>query len=133
MEFPDVFGAASSAYQIEGAWNEDGKGESIWDRFAHTRGKIRNGENGDVACDFFHRYKDDVALMKELGLHAYRFSISWPRILPQGRGSINSKGCGRSGARREAGRLLQRSSGRSETSTGRRFELQGLFCLDAGG
>ncbi len=94
MKFPAefVFGAASSAYQIEGAWNRDGKGESIWDRFAHTPGKIKNGDNGDTACDFYHRFKDDVALMKMLGLHAYRFSVSWPRILPQGRGRVNEKG-----------------------------------------
>ncbi|MBN1305089.1 MAG: beta-glucosidase [Anaerolineales bacterium] len=94
MKFPQdfIFGAAASAYQIEGAWNMDGKGESIWDRFAHTSGKIRHGDTGDTACDFYHRYKDDIALMKELGLHAYRFSISWPRVLPEGRGAINPKG-----------------------------------------
>ncbi|MEJ2663111.1 MAG: family 1 glycosylhydrolase, partial [Spirochaetia bacterium] len=94
MKFPAefIFGAASSAYQIEGAWNRDGKGESIWDRFAHTPGKIKNGDNGDIACDFYHRFKDDVALMKMLGLHAYRFSVSWPRILPRGRGRVNEKG-----------------------------------------
>jgi len=87
-----VWGAATAAYQIEGAWNADGKGESIWDRFAHTPGKIDNGDTGDVACDHYHRYRDDVALMRRLGLHAYRFSISWPRVLPTGRGAINATG-----------------------------------------
>ncbi len=71
-----LWGTATSAYQIEGAWNEDGKGESIWDRFAHTRGKIRNGDTGDVALNHYHRYKDDVRHMKALGARAYRFSIS---------------------------------------------------------
>ncbi len=87
-----IWGAATSAYQIEGAWNEDGKGESIWDRFAHTPGKIHNGDTGDVANDHYHRYREDVALMQRLGLKAYRFSISWPRVLPQGRGAINPAG-----------------------------------------
>jgi beta-glucosidase len=92
--FPDGFywGTATSAYQIEGAWNEDGKGESIWDRFAHTQGNIRNGDTGDVANDHYHRYKEDVALMKDIGAKAYRFSISWPRIFPEGIGQPNSKG-----------------------------------------
>ncbi|GIW43804.1 MAG: beta-glucosidase [Candidatus Binatia bacterium] len=92
--FPDGFlwGAATSAYQIEGAWNEDGKGPSIWDVFAHTPGKILDGSTGDVACDHYHRYREDVALMADLGLHAYRFSISWPRVLPTGRGPLNPKG-----------------------------------------
>ncbi|HAZ31458.1 MAG TPA: beta-glucosidase, partial [Dehalococcoidia bacterium] len=79
-------------YQIEGAWNEDGKEESIWDRFSHTSGNIKNDDSGDIACDHYHRYKEDVALMKELGLRAYRFSISWPRVLPKGRGNINKPG-----------------------------------------
>jgi beta-glucosidase len=92
--FPDGFywGTATSAYQIEGAWNEDGKGESIWDRYAHTPGNIKDGSNGDVANDHYHRYKEDVALMKDIGASAYRFSICWPRIFPQGTGTPNTKG-----------------------------------------
>jgi beta-glucosidase len=92
--FPQDFrwGTATSAYQIEGAWNEDGKGESIWDKFAHTPGKIDNNDNGDVALDHYHRYKDDVQRMKALGAKTYRFSISWPRIFPQGGGQPNVKG-----------------------------------------
>ena len=87
-----LWGCATSAYQIEGAWNEDGKGPSIWDRFSHTPGKIKNGDTGDVACDHYHRYREDVAIMKELGLRSYRFSISWPRVFPTGKGGINRKG-----------------------------------------
>src|SRR5438552_9807243 len=92
--FPEgfVWGAATASYQIEGAWNEDGKGESIWDRFSHTPGKVENGDTGDVACDHYHRYRDDIALMGRLGLKAYRFSTSWPRILPEGRGAVNRAG-----------------------------------------
>jgi beta-glucosidase len=92
--FPQGFfwGTATSAYQIEGAWNEDGKGPSIWDTYAHTPGKIKNGDTGDVANNHYHRYKEDVALMKGLGANAYRFSISWPRIFPQGTGAPNAKG-----------------------------------------
>jgi beta-glucosidase len=94
IKFPDgfVWGAATSSYQIEGAWNEDGKGESVWDTFSHTPGKIMNGDTGDIACNHYHRYKEDVQIMKELGLNAYRFSISWPRIFPMGKGNVNLKG-----------------------------------------
>jgi len=87
-----VWGAATAAYQIEGAVNEDGRGESVWDRFCATPGKVRNGETGAVACDFYHRYRDDIALMRELGLDAFRFSVAWPRVLPEGRGRVNEKG-----------------------------------------
>ncbi|MGE5250102.1 MAG: GH1 family beta-glucosidase [Bacteroidota bacterium] len=87
-----VWGAATASYQIEGAWNEDGRGESIWDRFSHTRGKVENGDTGDVACDHYHRWREDLALMKDLGLKAYRFSIAWPRILPEGGGRVNERG-----------------------------------------
>jgi beta-glucosidase len=87
-----VWGAATASYQIEGATHEDGRGESVWDRFCATPGKVRGGDTGDVACDFFHRYRDDVKLMKELGLDAFRFSIAWPRVLPQGRGAVNQAG-----------------------------------------
>src|SRR5215813_12472206 len=93
-KFPKGFywGTATSAYQIEGAWNEDGKGPSIWDTFTHAPGKIANGDTGDVANDHYHRYPEDVALMKEIGANAYRFSISWPRIFPEGAGEPNQKG-----------------------------------------
>lgn len=92
--FPEGFewGVATSAYQIEGAWNEDGKGESIWDRYAHTPGNIANGDSGDVANDHYHRYAQDVALMREMGAKAYRFSIAWSRIFPDGAGAPNPKG-----------------------------------------
>jgi beta-glucosidase len=87
-----LWGTATSAYQIEGAWNEDGKGPSIWDRFVHTPGTIQNNDTGDVALDHYHRYVDDVLAMKALGAKAYRFSISWPRIFPHGTGQPNAKG-----------------------------------------
>ena len=94
MSFPNhfVWGASTAAYQIEGAWNEDGRGESIWDRFCRTPGKIENGDTGDVACDHYHRWPEDIEWMKRLGLKAYRFSIAWPRIYPQGRGMLNRAG-----------------------------------------
>lgn len=94
VSFPEgfVWGCATASYQIEGAWEEDGKGESIWDRFSHTPDHILDGDTGDVACDHYHRYKDDIGLMKELGLGGYRFSISWPRIFPSGKGEVNQKG-----------------------------------------
>lgn len=92
--FPDdfVWGVSSAAYQIEGAWDQDEKGESIWDHFSHTPGKIENGDTGDVACDHYHRYREDIGLMERLGIRAYRFSISWPRLLPRGRGPLNRAG-----------------------------------------
>lgn len=92
--FPENFlwGAATASYQIEGAWDKHGKGESIWDRFSHTPGKVLNGDTGDVADDHYRLWKKDIGLMKKIGLQAYRFSISWPRILPTGRGKVNQKG-----------------------------------------
>ena len=94
LPFPKGFfwGAATAAYQIEGAWNEDGKGESIWDRFAHTPGRIKNGDTGDTACDSYHRFSEDVALLRAMKLNSYRFSISWPRLQSTGSGPANSKG-----------------------------------------
>src|SRR6266571_7300832 len=93
-QFPENFlwGVATASYQIEGAATEDGRGESIWDRFCATPGKVLNGDSGLVACDHYHRYREDVALMRELGVKAYRFSIAWPRILPDGRGQVNPAG-----------------------------------------
>src|SRR5688572_15243972 len=92
--FPEnfVWGAATASYQIEGSWDKHSKGESIWDRFSHTPGKIDNGDTGDIANDHYRLWKKDIRLMKQIGLQAYRFSIAWPRILPKGRGKINQKG-----------------------------------------
>lgn len=83
---------ATAAFQVEGAWNEDGKGESIWDRFCHTPGKIKGAATADVACDHYHRYGEDIGILKQLNQKSYRFSISWPRIQPTGAGTPNSKG-----------------------------------------
>jgi beta-glucosidase len=98
-QFPDGFlwGAATAAYQIEGAWQEDGKAPSIWDTFSHTPGKVYHGDTGDIATDSYHRYPEDIELLRRLGVGAYRFSVSWPRILPTGRssssnGEVNVKG-----------------------------------------
>ena len=93
-QFPKNFlwGSATASYQIEGGWNEDGKGESIWDRFSHTVGKVKGAASGDVACDSYHRYKEDVAIMKQLNLQSCRFSVSWPRIQANGSGPANQKG-----------------------------------------
>ncbi len=92
--FPENFlwGVAASAYQIEGAWNEDGKGESIWDRFVRQPDRVLNGDAGNTACDHYHRMSADVALMKDLGIPCYSFTLSWTRILPNGRGQVNVKG-----------------------------------------
>lgn len=90
---PDFkWGAATAAYQIEGAWNTDGKGPSVWDTFAHKKGKIKNNENGDIACDFYHRFKEDIGLVKQMNMKVFRFSIAWSRILPDGTGEVNQKG-----------------------------------------
>src|SRR5205814_6740020 len=87
-----VWGAATSAYQIEGAVDADGRGPSIWDTFSRVPGRVLDGDTGDVAADHYHRWREDVALMARLGLSAYRFSIAWPRIQPAGRGPVNLKG-----------------------------------------
>ncbi len=94
LAFPAGFawGAATAAYQIEGAATADGRGPSVWDTFSHVPGNVRGGDTGDIACDSYHRYPQDVQLMAELGLTGYRFSISWPRVQPGGRGAMNSKG-----------------------------------------
>jgi len=92
--FPQGFlwGSATASYQVEGAVNEDGRGPSIWDTFSHTAGKTKDGDTGDIADDHYHRYKEDVQLMKNLGLKTYRFSVAWPRVFPQGTGAPNPKG-----------------------------------------
>ncbi len=86
------WGVATAAYQIEGGWNADGKGLSVWDTFTHKPGKIKNKENGDIACDFYHSYRNDISLVKQMKMKVFRFSISWSRILPNGVGAINQKG-----------------------------------------
>lgn len=93
-KFPEgfVWGATTTSYQVEGAVSADGRGESVWDRFCHTPGKIYEGHTGDVACDHFHRYKEDIGLIAELGLKGYRFSIAWPRVIPDGKGDANEAG-----------------------------------------
>jgi beta-glucosidase len=107
FRFPQGFlwGAATAAYQIEGAPDADGKGPSIWDTFSHTPGKTYHGDTGDVACDSYHRFPEDIALLKRLGVGAYRLSLSWPRIQPSGRGAANVKG-----------RCRTRAAGRTATS-----------------
>ncbi len=92
--FPEGFlwGAAVSAYQVEGSPLADGAGASVWHRFSHTPGLVSDGETGDVACDLYRRYLDDVRLMREFGLTAFRFSVSWSRVLPEGRGRVNRRG-----------------------------------------
>ncbi len=94
VRFPDGFlwGMATASYQVEGAWNEGGKGESIWDRYTHAPGHIKGGDTGDAACDHYHLYKQDIAVLKRLSQKSYRFSISWPRIQPTGTGTPNQKG-----------------------------------------
>jgi beta-glucosidase len=94
IEFPETFlwGSATSAYQVEGSPLADGAGPSIWQRFTRTPGLVRDGDTGDLACDQYRRYADDVAMMRRLGMNAYRFSISWSRVLPEGRGAVNAKG-----------------------------------------
>ena len=94
QDFGDDFtwGVAHASYQVEGAWDEDGKGPSIWDTFTHRKAKIKDGTNGDVACDFYHRYPEDTALVADLGFDAQRFSVSWPRVIPEGTGRVNPAG-----------------------------------------
>ena len=86
-----VWGAATASYQVEGGAYEDGKGLNIFDTFCQIPGRIDNNDNGDIACDHYHRWKDDIAVMKEIGLKAYRFSLNWARILPEGIGKVNPK------------------------------------------
>ncbi len=94
LPFPKDFhwGVSTAAYQVEGAWNLDGKGESVWDRFTHTPSMIKAAATGDVACDTYHRYRDDLLLMKSLHVRSYRFSVAWPRVVPDGAGAVNAKG-----------------------------------------
>ncbi|MGH9394698.1 MAG: family 1 glycosylhydrolase [Terriglobales bacterium] len=90
---PDfLWGAATSAYQIEGAADQPGKGRSVWDEFVERRGAIADGASGRNACDFFHRYRGDIALMRALGIQAFRFSVAWTRVLPEGRGAVHQPG-----------------------------------------
>src|ERR1700733_6032905 len=87
-----LWGTATASYQIEGAFSEDGRAPSIWDTFSHTPGKVERSETGDIACDHYHRHTEDIELMRNLGVQAYRFSLSWSRILPEGSGRANAQG-----------------------------------------
>ena len=87
-----IWGVSTSSYQIEGAAGEEGRGTSIWDTYCRQAGRIANGDTGDIACDHYHRYLEDVALMRDLGIDAYRFSVAWPRVLPKGHGAANEPG-----------------------------------------
>ena len=87
-----VWGASTSSYQIEGAVDEDGRGKSIWDLFSHTVGRVKNGDTGDVACGHYHHWREDIEFISRCGFGAYRFSTSWPRILPTGNGTIEQRG-----------------------------------------
>ena len=94
MSFPEDFnwGSATASYQIEGGFNDGGRTPSIWDTFSKTPGKVVNGDTGDVACDHYHRYPEDIKIMKDLGIQSYRFSLAWPRIIPNGTGETNKHG-----------------------------------------
>ncbi|PZD94684.1 beta-glucosidase [Paenibacillus sambharensis] len=94
VKFPDhfIWGAATAAFQVEGAYKEDGRGMSIWDTFSRTPGKVFEGDNGDVACDMYHLYPEDIKRMADMGIRSYRFSVAWPRIIPDGSGAVNEKG-----------------------------------------
>src|ERR1700722_4804481 len=94
MTFPAdfVWGASTSSYQIEGAVEADGRGKSIWDTFSHTPGRVKGGDTGDIACDHYHRWRDDIDLLAQGGFAAYRFSTAWPRILPAGSGAVEPRG-----------------------------------------
>src|SRR5271166_532519 len=94
LRFPDgfVWGSATASYQVEGAAREDGRGPSVWDTFSHTPGKVANGDSGDIACDHYHRFREDIDLMSQVGLQAYRLSISWSRLFPEGFGAPNQSG-----------------------------------------
>jgi beta-glucosidase len=150
LRFPDgfVWGAATAAYQIEGAAGIDGKGPSVWDTFSHVPGNVRGGDTGDIACDSYHRYREDIALMASFGLSAYRFSISWPRVQPGGRGAVNSKGLdyyralldelGRHGVAATATlyhwdlpQALQDEGGWAVRDTAERFAEYAAICMEA--
>ncbi len=152
MGFPKdfVWGAASASYQIEGAVREDGRGESIWDVFSHTPGKVKWSDTGDAATDAYHRWREDVSLMKKMGLQAYRFSVAWPRVDPKGDGQWNQAGLDYYSelvdALLEAGiqpwvtlfhwdlpQALQRHGGWQNPETARRFETQRKWRNCSGG
>jgi hypothetical protein len=92
LSSPFLWGSATASYQVEGAFKEDGRGMTVWDEYSHTPGKVANDDNGDVATDHYHRYREDIELMKQMGINSYRLSLAWSRILPNGEGEINQAG-----------------------------------------